>query len=207
MKDHWESVYAAKGDAEVSWTEVEPRRSLSLIADVCSPPGRVIDVGGGTSALAGRLLDAGYAVAVLDISEAALARSRERLGEQAKNIRWIAADITAGPVLGQFDVWHDRAVFHFLTDADNRAAYVSLLAQTVPSGGHAVMATFAMDGPDRCSGLEVRRYDPETLAAELGPAFALVTSARESHVTPWGKPQSFQYSVFRRVTETALDNS
>ena len=122
MKDHWESVYAAKGDAEVSWTEAEPRRSLALIAEVCPPPGRVIDVGGGTSALAGRLLDAGYAVAVLDISEAALARSRERLGERVKDIRWIAADITTGPVLGQFDVWHDRAVFHFLTHPADRAA-------------------------------------------------------------------------------------
>jgi SAM-dependent methyltransferase len=199
MKDHWESVYAAKGDAEVSWTETEPRRSLALIADVCPPPGRVIDVGGGTSALAGRLLDAGYAVAVLDISEAALARSRDRLGERAKDIRWIAADVTAGPVLGQFDVWHDRAVFHFLTDAADRAAYMSLLARTVPSGGHVVVATFASDGPERCSGLEVRRYDPETLAAELGPAFALVTSTRETHITPWGKPQSFQYSVFQRT--------
>jgi SAM-dependent methyltransferase len=198
VKDHWESVYAAKGDAEVSWTEAELRRSLALIADVCPPPGQVIDVGGGTSALAGRLLDAGYAVAVLDISEAALVRSRERLGERAEDIRWIAADITARPVLGQFDVWHDRAVFHFLTDPADRAAYVSLLARTVPCGGHAVIATFAMDGPERCSGLHVRRYDPATLAAELGPAFALVTFARETHVTPWGKPQSFQYSVFRR---------
>ena len=105
MKAHWERVYTAKGDAEVSWTEGEPRRSLTLIAGVCPPPGRGIGVGGGTSALAGRLLDAGYTVAVLDISEAGLVRSRERLGERAGDIRWIVADITTGPDLGEFDVW------------------------------------------------------------------------------------------------------
>ena len=98
-----------------------------------------------------------------------------------------------------FDVWHDRAVFHFLTEIADRAAYVSLLTRTVPLRGHAVIATFAPDGPERCSGLEVRRYDERTLTAELGAAFALITSTRETHLTPWGKPQSFQYGLFRRV--------
>ena len=198
-KDHWETVYATKGDGEVSWTEDQPTRSLALIAGVCPPPGRVIDVGGGTSALGERLLSAGYRVAVLDISEAALARSRERLGPRAEDIQWIAADITAKPDLGQFDVWHDRAVFHFLTDPADRAAYVSLLRRAVPVGGHAVIATFAPDGPERCSGLEVRRYDGRSLAAELGAGLTLITSTRETHLTPWGKPQSFQYGLFRRV--------
>jgi SAM-dependent methyltransferase len=198
-REHWEDVYATKGDAEVSWTEADPRRSLALIAGVRRPPGRVIDVGGGTSALAARLLDAGYAAAVLDISEAALARSRQRLGARAADVRWIAADITAAPDLGQFDVWHDRAVFHFLTDPAGRAAYTSLLARTIPTGGHAVIATFAPDGPERCSGLDVRRYDERSLAAELGADLALVTAVRETHLTPWGRPQPFQYGVFRRA--------
>jgi SAM-dependent methyltransferase len=198
MSDHWDSVYATRTDSEVSWTQPEPRQSLSLIASACPAPGRVIDVGGGTSPLPGRLLDAGYAIAVLDISEVALAESRRRLGARADQVRWIAADITSMPDLGQFDVWHDRAVFHFLTSAVDRAAYVSLLLRTVLLGGHAVVATFAPDGPDQCSGLEVRRYDEQSVAAELGVGFALEASTRETHTTPWGRPQSFQYSLFRR---------
>lgn len=198
MNHHWNSLYATNMDSEVSWTELEPRRSLSLIASACPAPARVIDVGGGTSPLPGRLLDAGYEVAVLDISEVALAESRRRLGARADQVRWVPADITSVPDLGQFDVWHDRAVFHFLTSPLDRATYVSLLSRTVPLGGHAVVATFAPDGPDRCSGLEVRRYDEQSLAAELGVGFALEASSRETHLTPWGKPQSFQYAVFRR---------
>jgi SAM-dependent methyltransferase len=195
-REHWESVYASKGDADVSWTQPDPRLSLSLIREVC-PQGRVIDVGGGTSVLAQRLLDAGgFAVAVLDISGAALARSRERLGERADAVRWIVADVTAPADLGQFDVWHDRAVFHFLTGPAQRAAYVALLTRTVPVGGHAVIATFAPDGPEQCSGLEVRRYDGAALAAELGGRFRRLKTVPQTHRTPWGKPQSFQYSVF-----------
>jgi SAM-dependent methyltransferase len=197
-REHWESVYTSKGDADVSWTQPDPRLSLSLIGEVC-PQGRVIDVGGGTSVLADRLLDAGYAVAVLDISGAALARSRGRLGRRADAVRWIVADVTAPIELGQFDVWHDRAVFHFLTEPAQRAAYMSLLARTVPVGGHAVIATFAPDGPEKCSGLEVRRYDGAALAAELGGGFRLLKTVPETHLTPWGKPQSFQYSALARI--------
>jgi len=198
VKDHWESVYGSKTDAELSWTQPEPRLSLSLIVEVC-PSGRVIDVGGGTSLLASRLLDRGYSVTVLDISEAALKRSRESLGRRAELIHWIVADVTACPGLATFDVWHDRAVFHFLTDPADRVAYVALLDRTVPVGGHAVMATFAPDGPEKCSGLEVRRYSGRTLSAELGTSFELLKTVPETHLTPGGKPQSFQYSVFRRV--------
>src|SRR5687767_5881994 len=154
-KEHWEAVYTAKSDAEVSWTQPDPRLSLSLITEVCPPPGRVVDVGGGTSALAERLMEGGYDVAVLDIAEAALARARNRLGGRADRIRWIAADVTAHPDLGEFDVWHDRAVFHFLTDPSQRAAYTSLLRKTIRVGGNAVISTFALDGPDSCSGLPV----------------------------------------------------
>ncbi|HEY7118709.1 MAG TPA: class I SAM-dependent methyltransferase [Tepidisphaeraceae bacterium] len=196
-KDHWESVYQTKGDGEVSWTQTDPQLSLSLISEAL-PGGSVIDIGGGASVLVDRLLDAGYAAAVLDISGAALERSRARLGERAKDVRWIVADVTADPDVGQYDLWHDRAVFHFLTEPADRAAYVSMLSRSVRVGGHAVVATFALDGPQSCSGLPVRRYDGRALAAELGVGFRLLKSVSETHVTPSGKPQSFQYSVFRR---------
>ena len=198
MIRHWESVYTSKSDAELSWTQPEPTTSLVVIAEACSA-GRVIDVGGGTSLLAERLVDRGYAVTVLDISQAAIDRARQRLGTRANEVGWMVADVTAGPELGSFDVWHDRAVFHFLTASEDRAAYVALLARTVPVGGHAVIATFALDGPEKCSGLEVRRYDGNALAAELGPQFRLLKSVPELHRTPWGTAQSFQYSLFMRL--------
>jgi 2-polyprenyl-3-methyl-5-hydroxy-6-metoxy-1,4-benzoquinol methylase len=198
MIGHWENVYTSKSDEELSWTQAEPATSLALIAEACSADS-VIDVGGGTSLLAERLLDQGYAVTVLDISQAAIDRARKRLGDRATQVDWIVADVTAGPDLGTFDVWHDRAVFHFLTAPADRAAYAALLARTVPVGGHAVIATFALDGPEKCSGLEVRRYDGNSLAAELGPRFRLMKSVPEMHRTPWNAPQSFQYSLFKRV--------
>jgi len=197
-QEYWESVYASKGDQDLSWTQPEPVMSLSLIGEVC-PTGRVIDVGGGASLLAERLLDRGYSVTVLDISQTAIDRARNRLGAMANEIHWVAADVTNNPQLGSFDVWHDRAVFHFLTASAERAAYTALLVQTVPVGGHVVIATFALDGPEKCSGLEVRRYDGPTLAAELGPHFSLLKSLPEMHITPWGGEQSFQYSLLRHV--------
>src|SRR5579863_8892365 len=177
-QEHWESVYASKGDQDLSWTQPEPRMSLSLISEV-RRTGRVIDVGGGTSLLAERLLSRGYSVTVLDISQTAIDRARSRLGARASQIHWIVSDVTAYPDLGSFDVWHDRAVFHFLTAPADRAAYAALLARTVPAGGHAVVATFALDGPEICSGLEVRRYDGQSLAAELGPQFELLKCVPE----------------------------
>jgi SAM-dependent methyltransferase len=191
---HWDAVYGSKRDEEVSWTEPDPRTSLSLIGELAPPPARVIDVGGGTSRLAGRLLDGGYTVAVLDVSGAALTRARDALGERGAHVRWVVADVTAQPPLelGTFDVWHDRAVFHFLTEAGDRSAYAALAARTV-------LATFALDGPEKCSGLPVCRYDGARLAAELGEPFALIKSVPVVHVTPWGKPQSFQYAVLRRT--------
>jgi SAM-dependent methyltransferase len=196
-KDHWESVYQTKGDHEVSWSQADPQVSLSLISEA-QQGGSVIDVGGGASALADGLLDAGYSVAVLDISRASLERSAAKLGARSDKVRWIVADVTAAPDLGVFDVWHDRAVFHFLTEAVQRAAYVALMSRSIRVGGHAIIATFAPDGPDKCSGLPVRRYDAALLSAELGEGFRLVKSVPEIHHTPWGKPQSFQYSLFER---------
>ena len=197
-KGHWDSVYASKEDAELSWTQADPATSLALIREIC-PAGRVIDIGGGTSALAGHLLERGYAVAVLDTSEAAIARARKNLGEMAGRVQWIHADVTEDLSLDTFDLWHDRAVFHFLTDPADRAAYVELLTRTIREGGHAVIATFSPEGPEKCSGLEVRRYSGQTLAAELGNPWRFLRSVAETHVTPQGKPQAFQYSVFERI--------
>ena len=196
-REHWEGVYASRPDSDLGWMQSEPALSVSLIREVCQQ-GRVIDIGGGTSLLSGRLLDAGYSVAVLDISESALVRTRERIGSRATEVQWIVSDVTAAPALGTFDVWHDRAVFHFLTEPADRASYAALLARTVHPDGHAIIATFATDGPERCSGLPVCRYDSGTLGNELGDAFELINSVRETHFTPRGKPQAFQYSVFRR---------
>lgn len=197
-KEHWDSIYQSKNDQEMSWTQDEPRISLRLIGEVCSS-GRVIDVGGGTSVLAERLLDRGYSVTVADISEAAIERSRKRLGAKASQIQWRVVDVTAEPHLKVFDVWHDRAVFHFLTASSDRTAYRRLLLESIPGGGHAVIGSFALDGPEKCSGLEVRRYDGPMLAEELGPQFTLLKSEPEMHLTPWGKQQSFVFNLFKRV--------
>jgi SAM-dependent methyltransferase len=206
-KNHWERVYASQDEREAGWYQAEPALSLELIGTVCPPPGgtvypppgRVIDVGGGASVLVDQLLDSGFEhVAVLDISKAALEKAKARLGRRASAVHWIEADITAVAEIGTFDVWHDRAVFHFLTDAADRAKYVALAKRTLPPGGHLIMATFALDGPPTCSGLAVCRYDAASLAAELGDGFSLVRQASEAHVTPRGSTQPFFYGVFRR---------
>ena len=135
----------------------------------------------------------------MDLSQEAIARAKARLGARADRISWIIADLTAAPKLGTFDVWHDRAMFHFLISAADRAAYIALMSRTLPLGGHAIIATFAPDGPEKCSGLPVQRYDGLQLGAEVGLGYELLKTVPEIHLTPWGKPQAFQYSIFRRV--------
>jgi ubiquinone/menaquinone biosynthesis C-methylase UbiE len=171
--------------------------SLELISAVAPPEGgRIIDGGGGASVLVDRLLDLPFArIAVLDISETALLEARSRLSERARRVEWIVSDVTEVGDLGTFDVWHDRAVFHFLTDAEDREKYVDLARRTIPQGGSLIIAAFADSGPERCSGLGVRRYNADSLRAEFG-GFSLVRSASETHKTPWGSPQSFFYGVF-----------
>jgi hypothetical protein len=199
-KAHWETVYSTKGETGVSWYQDEPRLSLEWIRSIApTQGGRIIDVGGGASVLVDRLLDLPFEkVAVLDISETALSRTRCRLGGRACRVDWIAADVTEIQALGTFDLWHDRAVFHFLTDAADRRRYVDLALRTIPTGGHVIIASFAEEGPKRCSDLEVCGYNAETMAAELGKGFSLEREARETHTTPWGAPQAFFYGVFRR---------
>jgi ubiquinone/menaquinone biosynthesis C-methylase UbiE len=199
-KKHWEEVYSSKAETDVSWYQEEARLSLDLIRTFAPREGgRIIDVGGGASVLVDGLLKLGLEqVAVLDIAEAALLKARSRLGEEAKKVRWVVADVTTVQDLGVFDLWHDRAVFHFLTVAEDRKRYVELAERTIPVGGHLVMATFAKGGPNRCSDLDVCRYDAGTLSAELGPGFVLVEQAHERHATPRGASQEFFYGVFER---------
>jgi SAM-dependent methyltransferase len=199
-KEHWEAVYQTKGETDVSWFQDDPRLSLELIrAFAPAGGGRIIDVGGGASLLVDRLLGLPFErIAVLDISETALSKARSRLGERASRVNWIVDDITEAESLGIFDVWHDRAVFHFLTDAADRRKYVGLARRTVPVGGHLIIATFADDGPRRCSDLDVCRYNAGSMGTELGEGFSLVRDAREAHTTPWGSSQAFFYGVFRR---------
>jgi 2-polyprenyl-3-methyl-5-hydroxy-6-metoxy-1,4-benzoquinol methylase len=200
LKTHWEKVYSAKEATGVSWYQSEPRLSLELIREVAPVSGgRIIDVGGGASVLVDRLLDHPFArIAVLDIAETALGKVRSRLGERAGRIEWIAADVTEIQDVGTFDVWHERAVFHFLTDAADRRKYVDLARRTVPEGGHLIIASFADDGPKKCSDLGVCRYNAESMVAELGAGFSLIEWARETHTTPCNTAQAFFYGVFRR---------
>ncbi|MCI4350310.1 MAG: class I SAM-dependent methyltransferase [Thermoplasmata archaeon] len=207
-RKHWESIYRTKGEGELSWHQDDPTLSLRLIRDVVGDDDRVIDVGGGTSTLGARLADDGRRkVVVVDLANAAIQRSRKRSGPGNHPVRWMRADITDVPRLGRFDVWHDRAVFHFLTNPGDRRAYVELARRTIPVGGHVILATFALDGPETCSGLDVRRYDGRRLESEFAPGFLLVREVREVHRTPWGVRQPFTYVVLRRVRNRARPTS
>lgn len=195
---HWEQVYRTKRADEVSWFQAEARLSRHLIERVAPDrSARIIDVGGGASTLVDGLLAAGYRhLTVLDISPAALAIARARLGNAAGAINWIVGDVLAAPFApASFDVWHDRAVFHFLTKSAERDDYVAQVRAAVKPSGHVLVATFAEDGPQRCSGLDVVRYSPERLHGAFGSAFALVESRREVHTTPSGARQAFTYCV------------
>ncbi|HYD42228.1 MAG TPA: class I SAM-dependent methyltransferase [Anaeromyxobacter sp.] len=201
LRGHWERVYAEKAEQEVSWFQEVPATSLRLVAATgAGRDARIVDVGGGASRLVDALLADGYGrITVLDLAAPALDRARQRLGPRAASVSWIAADVTSWTPDGTYDVWHDRAVFHFLVRPEHRAAYRATLLRALGAGGHAIVATFAADGPERCSGLPVARYDPDALAAELGPELRLVESLREEHRTPGGKVQRFQYSRFVRA--------
>jgi SAM-dependent methyltransferase len=202
--EHWESVYQTKSSTEVSWYEPDPKQSLDLILQVSGPSrGRVIDIGGGQSFLVDKLLDAGFShVAVLDISQTAIEATKDRLGDRALQVEWIVADITRRESLGEFDIWHDRAVFHFLTDRNDRRLYVDLLTRSLPIGGHFVIGTFANGGPEKCSGLPICQYDTAAMQAELGPSFESVHCSEYLHTTPTGKPQQFFFGVYKRIART-----
>jgi SAM-dependent methyltransferase len=200
-QSHWQSVYTQKGESEVSWFQESPAPSLGMIEQTGAAPGSaIIDIGGGASRLVDHLVARGFRnVAVLDLSGAALEVAKARLGDRAAQVRWLVADVTIWEPQDIYDIWHDRAAFHFLNRDADRAAYVARLVRAVKVGGHAIIATFALDGPERCSGLPVVRYDAASLGETLGDRFELVTTRSHAHATPWGPEQSFQFSLFRRV--------
>lgn len=197
---HWDTTYATKTDSQVSWHQPVPERSLALITSAAPDSSTaIIDVGGGTSRLVDRLLARDYAdITVLDVSAVALGRARDRLGVSAAKVEWITADITEWRPQRSWGVWHDRAVFHFLTDRTLQDAYIAALTAATRAGSAVIIATFALDGPERCSGLPVHRYSAETLAARLGPGFSLYAGSTETHPTPFGTTQKFSYAAFKR---------
>jgi ubiquinone/menaquinone biosynthesis C-methylase UbiE len=200
---HWEKVYSAKREDEVSWFQATPAVSIELLTLTGAVKSSgIIDIGGGASRLVDWFVSQGYGdVTVLDVSAPALNSARLRLGEKANRVSWITADVTAWEPSRLYDVWHDRAAFHFLTDPNDQEAYVLRLRRALRVGGHAIVGTFALDGPERCSGLLVQRHDATTLAVALGPGFELIDARPHEHVTPWGAVQKFQFSTFRRQRE------
>lgn len=202
-KSHWETVYSTKPTDTVSWFQPHADRSLELIhATGLGKDAAIIDVGGGASVLVDDLLAEGYSdLTVLDLSGAALQAAQRRLGAKAELVRWIEADITAVDLPPKrYDIWHDRAVFHFLTTPEEREAYVQTVFRSVKPGGHVIVATFAEDGPEQCSGLPVMRYRPEELHDQFGEAFTLLQHTKEAHHTPAGKVQQFTYCYCRRIS-------
>lgn len=200
-REHWEGMYTSRPATELSWYEPQPEESLALIAGSgVRPDASIIDVGAGAATLVDALLDRGFTkLTVVDLSATALRTARDRLGARAGTVTWLDGDVTRIALApGTYDVWHDRAVFHFLIEAADRERYVTAAWRALREGGYLILATFAPDGPARCSGLPVRRYDAAALQAELGDRFELVTTHRVTHRTPAGGDQRFVYALFRR---------
>lgn len=198
-KLHWENIYTEKLPQEVSWYQQEPTVSLEIIRHFSDKSARIIDIGGGVSVLIDHLLKRGYSnLALLDISAKALEHVKNRLSDQAAKIEWFEKDITEFVPPHTYDIWHDRAVFHFLTDIKSRQLYVNVLKNAVKPGSHIIIAAFAKDGPKKCSGLDTVQYDNASIQHELGDEFILLDSQPETHITPAGKEQRFIYFVFQR---------
>lgn len=200
-KKHWENVYSNNSPERVSWYQEDPVLSLQLIRCTgLAHDAAMIDVGGGASVLVDSLCDEGYTnIAVLDVSANALAVARDRLADTGCKVNWYEQDVTCFSSSQQFSLWHDRAVFHFLTDQADREQYVRVLEQSLLPGGDLIMMAFAIGGPSKCSGLEIVQYDADKLAAELGQGFDLVKSGHETHLTPAGNEQKFAYFHFKRL--------
>lgn len=199
-KSHWDSIYSAKAPSELGWYQAHPEVSLRLIeASGIGKDEPLIDVGGGASLLVDNLRASGFRrVTVLDISAAAIAVAQARLGACAGEVRWLVEDVTRCTLAETYRLWHDRAVFHFLTVAADRRAYLHAVERALSPGGHLILASFAPDGPEKCSGLPVVRYSAQSLAQEVGDDFELLETCGETHVTPGGGKQSFSYCHFRR---------
>ncbi|MEZ4447288.1 MAG: class I SAM-dependent methyltransferase [Polyangiaceae bacterium] len=199
---HWEEVYKHRASDDVSWYRPHLERSLAMVESLgLDSSASIVDIGGGASTFVDDLLARGFSdLTVLDLSESALAIARERLGERAAEVRWIAGDATKTDLgCDRYDVWHDRAVFHFLTDENDRRAYIEHMCCALRTGGHVVLSTFAPDGPERCSGLPVARYGADELLGVLGEAYELVETSRENHETPKGTVQSFTHCLLYKT--------
>ena len=201
-KSHWEHVYSTMDPTKVSWYQGAPKESMRMIAATgVAPHAAVIDVGGGTSTLVDNLLDTGFDdITALDVASAALAHSRARLGDAASTVTWIEQDVLHFKPHRPYKLWHDRAVFHFLTDKDQQRHYVEVLEKAVEPGGHVILATFGPDGPERCSGLPVQCYSTDQMADVLGPRFELRAHDLEEHNTPTGSVQQFLYAWWQAKT-------
>lgn len=202
QKEHWENVYQNKSAQEVSWYQEVPTVSLSIIKDLSfNKEDRIIDVGGGASTLVDGLLQEGFErISVLDLSLSALEQAKKRLGERAKKVDWYEEDITLFAPNTSYRLWHDRAVFHFLTELSDREKYKQVLEASVKEGGYVVIAAFAKNGPSQCSGLNIVQYDADKIKKELGVTFQLMDEVIEKHMTPSKKEQLFHYFVFRKVS-------
>lgn len=200
-QSHWQTVYTTRAENEVSWFQESPAISLALISAAgATNESSIIDIGGGTSRLVDYLLNGCFrSIAVLDLSSAALATAKTRIGSRSDKVEWIVSDVAAWKPYRQFEIWHDRAAFHFLTDQDDRKAYVTALMRATRPGSQVIIGTFAPDGPEKCSGLSVQRYSAETLGEVLGETFRLIESRRETHTTPWESTQSFEFCRFERI--------
>ena len=205
---HWENIYSTKAIHDVSWFQKHARCSLDLIGRTqISPDARIIDVGSGASILISELIARGYKnLTVLDISSAAIAAAQKQLGSTASGVHWIHCDVTKVKISNHsYDLWHDRAAFHFLTEENDRAAYIKSVSDAVKPGGHLILATFAEDGPLKCSGLQIVRYSPQDLRAQFDGAFSFVEHQYQEHATPFGTVQRFVYCHFQRRSASNAD--
>src|SRR3989304_5557559 len=200
-KSHWENIYKTKASTQVSWYQLHLQMSLQLIERTgVEKTARIIDIGGGASTFVDDLLERGFEhITVLDISSAAIDAARKRLGSRADKVTWIEADITKVALpYHHYDLWHDRAVFHFLTSAGDCQKYIEVVKHSLKPRGHVIISTFALEGPPKCSGLDVVRYSPQSLHDEFGNEFELIESASEAHLTPSGTKQKFIYCYLRK---------
>jgi ubiquinone/menaquinone biosynthesis C-methylase UbiE len=200
-KHHWEKVYNTKSPSEVSWTQEVPQTSLDLILS-CNVPktAHIIDIGGGDSKLVDHLLEEGFTnITVLDISEQALIRAKQRLGAKAPLVKWVVQDITAFQPDRLYDIWHDRATFHFMTTDVQISQYLSAARQSIKTGGYAVISTFSTQGPEKCSGLSIKQYSEETLHHQLNDSFEKINCVTENHTTPFNTTQHFLFCLFKRI--------
>ena len=198
---YWNRVYETKGEAEVSWFQKNPEPSLEFIRRYARDrSASIIDIGGGASRLVDHLLSERFQnLSVLDIASEAMALARDRIGSQGKSIKWIVSDVTKWAPVDHYDIWHDRAVFHFLTEFDDQKIYIETLKRALKKGGYLIIGTFALDGPEKCSGLPVLRHDSHSLQILLGSDFKVIDSRKHDHQTPFQTIQHFQYSIFQHL--------